>query len=87
MASRDKIRLGMIGCGAIAEIYHLPALQNIASAVGNTVLADPNPARLTAMADKFSVAECVEDFRELEGRIEGVIVARSRDASRWRCAA
>lgn len=75
MTSRDKIRLGVIGCGAIAEIYHLPALEGIACAVGNTVLADPNPARLAAMGGKFCVAECVEDFRELEGKVDGVIVA------------
>lgn len=75
MTPCDEIRLGMIGCGAIAEIYHLPALQGIAGVAGNTVLADPNPTRLTAMADKFSVAECVKDFRELEGKVDGVIVA------------
>lgn len=75
MTSMEKVRLGMIGCGAIAEIYHLPALEKIHSAVGNTVLADPNRDRLTAMADKFSVAHCVEDYRELEGKVDGVIVA------------
>ena len=75
MTPKDKIRLGMIGCGAIAEIYHLPALENIPSAVGSVVLADPNQARLREMADKFSVARCVQDYRDLEGLVEGVIVA------------
>ena len=75
MTPREKIRLGMIGCGAIAEIYHLPALEKISSATGNTLLVDPNPARLSAMRDKFSVAGCVEDMCALEGKVDGVIVA------------
>lgn len=75
MTSRDEIRLGMIGCGAIAELYHLPALEKIAGTVVNTVFADPNRARMAEMASRFSVAECVEDYRQLEGKVDGVIVA------------
>ena len=48
MSSVAKVRLGMIGCGAIAEIYHLPALEKIEGVVGNTVLVEPNADRLDA---------------------------------------
>ncbi|TWU35816.1 Inositol 2-dehydrogenase [Novipirellula aureliae] len=75
MSDRNHLRIGMIGCGAIAELYHLPALENLASAVGNTVLVDPNAARLAEMGKRFSVADAVEDYRTLEGKIDGVIVA------------
>ena len=75
MSSIAKIRLGMIGCGAIAEIYHLPALEEIQGVVGNTVLAEPNVARLEAMKKKFNVATGVTDYKELVGKVDGVIVA------------
>ncbi len=75
MSSVAKVRLGMIGCGAIAEIYHLPALEKIEGVVGNTVLVEPNADRLDAMMEKFTVADGVADYRELEGKVDGVIVA------------
>ena len=75
MPAEKKTRLGLVGCGAIAEIYHLPALQQSPHTAGHTLLADANPARLSAMSDKFSVAGCVQDFRELAGQVQGVIVA------------
>ncbi len=75
MSSDTKVRLGMIGCGAIAEIYHLPALEKIECVVGNTLLVEPNEIRMAAMSKKFTVAGCVTDYRELEGKVDGVIVA------------
>ena len=75
MTASERIRLGMIGGGAIAESFHLPALERIPSVAGNTVLADPNRARLSALRNKFSIDLCVQDFRELEGKVDGVIVA------------
>ena len=67
--------IGMIGCGAIAEIYHLPALQNIAGVAEKLWLVEPNTDRLAAMLGKFSAAGGVADFKELEGKVGGVIVA------------
>lgn len=67
--------IAMIGCGAIAEIYHLPALQNIDGVPDRLWLVEPNTDRLKAMCDKFPNAGGVTDYRELEGKVGGVIVA------------
>ncbi|WP_404306589.1 NAD-dependent epimerase/dehydratase family protein [Neorhodopirellula lusitana] len=67
--------IGMIGCGAIAEIYHLPELQNIPGVPAKLWLVEPNQERLAAMQDKFPSAGGVTDYRELEGKVGGVIVA------------
>ena len=67
--------IGMIGCGAIAEIYHLPALQHIAGIPDRLWLAEPNSNRLAEMREKFSSAGGVSDYRDLEGKVDGVIIA------------
>lgn len=78
MTSTDSLRptgIGMIGCGAIAEIYHLPALQRIAGVADRLWLVEPNAERLAAMLEQFPAAGGVADFKELEGKVGGVIVA------------
>ena len=35
-AETDEIKVGVIGCGAIAELYHLPALAKMAGAERRT---------------------------------------------------
>lgn len=67
--------IGMIGCGAIAEIYHLPALVKIPGMASRLWLVEPNPERLDAMLKKFPCAGGVADYRELEDRVGGVIIA------------
>lgn len=67
--------IGMIGCGAIAEIYHLPALVKMPGMASRLWLVEPNPVRLDAMLKKFPCAGGVADYRELEERVGGVIVA------------
>ena len=67
--------IGMIGCGAIAEIYHLPALQKMVGVSEQLWLVEPSESRLAEMCEKFPSAGGVTDFKELEGKVGGVIVA------------
>lgn len=67
--------IGMVGCGAIAEIYHLPALQRIKGVADGLWLVEPNATRLAAMLEQFPCAGGVADYRELDGQVGGVIVA------------
>ena len=53
----NPARIALVGCGAIAEIYHLPALAKFPSVMERLVLVDPNEARLKQMAEKFGVRE------------------------------
>ena len=73
--SSSPIRIGVIGCGAIADLYHLPALAAHSQTKNSIVLADPNLARLSAMKQKFNAADSVTDYRELQGKVDGVIIA------------
>ncbi len=71
----SPVRIGVIGCGAIAELYHLPALFAHSQTAASIVLADPNPARLAAMKQKFHAAYAVADYHELIGKVDAVIIA------------
>ncbi len=75
MTGGKTIRIGVVGCGAIAELYHLPALAACNKTSQGIVLADPNDERLALMSQQFSVADSVTDYREMAGQVDGVIVA------------
>jgi len=65
----------MIGCGAIAECYHLPALAARPGLIENVVLVDRSVDRITAMGRKFGITRHASDVRDILGRIDGAIVA------------
>ena len=73
--TNTPVRMGVIGCGAIAELYHLPALAAHTQTAASIALADPNPTRLAAMKQQFRAAHAVKDYRELVGKVDAVIVA------------
>lgn len=60
----DKIKLGLIGCGNVAENRHLPALQSLKDAEVIAV-ADTNRERLKQVADKFDIKKRYADFGTL----------------------
>jgi len=65
----------MVGCGAIAERYHLPALAKNRSVSENLVLVDMNEARLHELASKFSIRNYVCDYHEVLNEVDGAIIA------------
>ena len=71
----DRPRIGVIGCGAIAETYHLPAIAKVRSALGAVVLSDVDESRLRRLSARFNVDDCVADYRDLAGRVDAAIVA------------
>ncbi|MCA9193632.1 MAG: NAD-dependent epimerase/dehydratase family protein [Planctomycetales bacterium] len=68
-----KVRIGLIGCGAIAEIYHLPALA--AREDIELAFADTSKHRLASMQSKYNPAVIVQDYHTLRDQVDGVIVA------------
>ncbi len=75
MARPAHPRIGVIGCGIIAERYHLPALAADANVRDRLILVDLDAGRRTAMATAFGIAETREDYRALVGRVDGVVIA------------
>lgn len=68
-------RIAVIGCGAIADLFHLPVLAKLEATQGGIVIADPSEARLLEMKNKYNIAEATQDYRELLGKVDGVLIA------------
>lgn len=70
-----RIRIGIVGCGAITEDAHLPAA--LAShQVELAVLSDSNGTRLNSLARAFnSTVRCCADYREVFDLVDAVILA------------
>jgi predicted dehydrogenase len=69
-----KLRLAVVGCGAVAAIHHLPALSLSRSAEA-VVLVDADIGRARNLAARFGVPETATDIRSLPGRVDAAIVA------------
>lgn len=73
MAER-AIRLGIVGCGAATEQRHLPAAR-VAGNVRVVALVDKDLSRARLLGRRFGVSHCTEDYHDLVGAVDGVIVA------------
>jgi len=58
------VRLGMAGCGRAASSLHLPALTRLPE-FEVVAVADPDPDRSAAAADRFSIPSCYAGYEAL----------------------
>lgn len=72
--ARGRIRVGIVGCGAVSERYHLPAL--LASPdVAVMALVDTAIERARALATRAGAPLALSDYAELPGNIDLALVA------------
>jgi myo-inositol 2-dehydrogenase/D-chiro-inositol 1-dehydrogenase len=64
MKNARQVRLGIIGCGAVTELRHLPALKSV-HGVKVSAVSDIDSRRLDRVAGRFNVAERYTDYRRL----------------------
>ena len=69
------LRVAIIGCGAIAETYHLPALARHTSVMERAVLIDPDIARARALAAGFPAVQVADSHEKVLERIDAAIIA------------
>ena len=69
-----RLRLGIVGCGAVTERYHLPAVA-ASEDVELVGLADPQLARTEALAKAYGARLAVADHAQLLGELDAAIVA------------
>ena len=72
----DKVRVGMIGTGFVAEV-HATSITGGETGCVLTGVASPTPGRLNDFADRFKVPFKTQDYRELLARddVDMVILA------------
>jgi predicted dehydrogenase len=72
----EKIpKIGLVGCGAIAENYYLPALANNPSVAKNLILVDRDQRRTDKLAAVLNIKNSTGDFHEILYEVDGVILA------------
>lgn len=72
----NSCRIALIGCGAIAELFYLPAFTRDKAKRENLILVDRNENRVKMMAEKFDVKNYTTDYRNvLDSDLTGVIIA------------
>lgn len=73
------LRIGLIGCGAIAQIMHIPYLVEYAEKFDLVALSDYDAAVLAAVADRFHIQRRYTDWRELmaQSDIDAVVICHS----------
>ncbi len=68
------IRLGLMGCGAVADYGHVPAIKAMPEFILASIY-DPSRERVEAIRDKFEVEGCFTDSAAfLASGIEAVVV-------------
>jgi predicted dehydrogenase len=77
--SMSRLNVGVIGCGTIAQIKHLPHLRQLDDLFRVQALSDINPRVLAAVGDLYGVAARYRDYREMLGRerLDAVLIATS----------
>ncbi len=60
-----RLRVGVVGCGLIAQVMHLPHLQEMDDRFEIAALCDISPATLAAVADKYGVAHRFTRWQDL----------------------
>lgn len=63
-----RLRVGVIGCGAVAQIMHLPHLQELDHLFELAAMADVDPRVLEAVGRQYPGAERFQDHLQLLGQ-------------------
>src|SRR5258708_24064053 len=74
----DPLRIGVIGCGAIAQIMHIPYMVDYEQ-FDLVALSDMNRSVLDAVGDRYHIARRYTDWRDLlaNDQIEAVALLHS----------
>ena len=67
MFNSKRLRVGVIGCGGIAQMMHLPNLQSLPNLFEIAAISDLSPGVLAAMGQLYGVPEAhrFTAYREL----------------------
>ncbi len=73
------VRMGVIGCGAIAQVHHLPNLVDLPDLFTVTAVCDVSRGAADYVAAKFHVPHAFTDHRELlaSGTVDAVLLCQS----------
>ena len=68
-------RIGIVGCGAAAKRYYLPALKRYPNLLANLCLVDRNLETAQNLATELGGGRVFENYQDILGEVDGVIIA------------
>jgi predicted dehydrogenase len=73
----SRLRVGVVGCGEVTQILHLPSLYQLNHLFEVTALCDISPAALNGVGDVWGIQRRYSDYHELvlDSGIDVVLVA------------
>jgi UDP-N-acetylglucosamine 3-dehydrogenase len=75
MSTQDAPHIALVGCGALAEEYYLPALARHPAVLQKLILVDRNESRAQQLAKRFGAKTCQTDYRQILAAVDGAIIA------------
>jgi predicted dehydrogenase len=67
--------IALVGCGAIAENFYLPALDKRPDLASSLIVVDRNAERAEAVRARLGAAAAAQDYRDIVDRVQGAIIA------------
>lgn len=73
----DQIRVGIVGCGEVTQIIHLPSLYRLSDQFTVTAICDVSPTVLEGVGTKWNVAKRYVHYQDLlsDPNVDAVLVA------------
>lgn len=73
----SRLRIGIIGCGSVSQIVHLPTLNQLNDLFEVTALCDVSPKALAGVGDDWGIAARLKDYRDLLAldTVDAVLIA------------
>jgi Oxidoreductase family, NAD-binding Rossmann fold len=76
MSRAERVRVGVVGCGMVAQAMHLQHLSHLQDRFELASVADPSPTVREAVAMRYGVAAVHADYRSLlEDDLDALVVA------------
>jgi len=72
--SKEKIKLAIIGCGAVAQERYLPATELVPN-IAVTHVVDLDVGRAKNAAAHFQIPSYVRDYRKVFGQVDAIVIA------------
>lgn len=73
-----RVKIGVIGCGAIAQVHHMPNLSELQDEFEVTGVCDVSPGAAQYVANRFHVPRHFTDYRELlASDVEAVLLCQT----------
>ncbi len=74
----QRVRLGIVGCGAVAQVQHLPNLAELQEEFSVEIACDLSPSLSAGVAEQFHIARHTSDIDELlDSDIDAVLLCHT----------